>query len=111
MMMLAELSRWLLYVSPASAGPQSYSWADGLLTGGLVMIGGATMMVSGVYLRRRATRQWQDVSDLDGSYSAVFKRTIYRAERVKWVEYVIAAIYVLGSALLIASAFAALVGD
>lgn len=95
----------------ALAQAQNYTLADGLLTGGLVTLGTATMMVLVVYLRRRATRQWQNVSVADPSYLATFKRTMYQAERVKWIRYALGTIYVLGFGLLVASALAALVGD
>ena len=87
-----------------------FGLAGGLLIGGAVTIVGATAMILVVYLRRLATRQWQNVDPLDESYGAVFKRTMFKAERVKWLGYAIVAVYALGVGLLIASGIARVAG-
>jgi len=84
--------------------------AGGLLVGGIIAIAGASVGLLTVSMNRRTTRKWGDADLSDSSYRGTFQRTIYRAYRVKFYGWFLAAMYAIGVGLLVASGIAKLLG-
>lgn len=80
-----------------------------LLGCGLIAIFFATLWMVMIYIRRVATKQWNQGSSLDQSYGATLRRTFYGIERQKIQVYFGIVVYCIGIGLVIASGVVKLV--
>ncbi len=77
---------------------------------GFTAIGSVILIAIITALNRFSTHQWKTENPENMSYSSVFKRTFYKASRVKWLTYFSICLLALGVVLVVAGGIAKLVG-